>query len=244
MELEKTGKAEKGTSKDETYDVVPVKLDTGKEGYVMVQHAVPAMSLGVVTSDLATLYKQPKDTAITSAILPRMNIVAVNPAEGSSEYYEITCYNAKTLERVEKRYLQAADVSLSVDDLNAALLLMAMRGLPKKEQRQKLLSTITTKYSATTFTTEVQQLGIALNPESMSLEPVGASYKSLGTAIVRDIPSIFGAEVKRLKQGEAADVAERTAESFSVDGETAPWLRITSPAQGWVFGAAMEAKAE
>jgi hypothetical protein len=239
-EISVTGPAVKASSEGKEYSVLPVKLDTGKDGYIIDSQIGEGDSLAVVTSDLATLYKQPKDTAIMSVILPKMNVVVVTNDSANPEFLKFAGIHSESYARYDQYYVLASDVSTAVDDVNTALLLDAARSMKKKEQRQKLVGTITSKYPASVFTGVVQEYQIALDPASMGTEAVGSAYTSKGAGIVRDIPSVFGAEVKRLKAGDAADVAEWTTESFTIGEDTARWFRISSPVEGWIFGAALE----
>jgi hypothetical protein len=240
MEITVKGPAEKHKYKDGELSVVPVALDTGKEGYAIDTQVAEADSLAVVTSDLATIYKEPKDTAVMTVILPKLNIIAVSPAEANPEFYKFKGYHAESMELYATRFVQAADVSTSPEDVNTALLLIAAKSMKKKEQKQKLVSTIVAKYPASAFTSTVQELQIALDPDKLGLAPVGARYKVKGVGILRDIPSIFGSEVKRFAAGDLIDVSDATAERYVVNDATAPWLKVSGPVQGWIFGDAAD----
>ncbi len=237
-----TGPSRKANYDKNEYSVLPVKLDSGKDGFVIEQHLGTGESLGVVVTDLATLYKQPKDTAVMSTILPKMNVVVVTKDEANPDYYKFEGINSESYERFTTRYLLASDVSVSSEDVNTALLLNAARGMKGKEQRQKLASTITSKYPSSSFTSTVQEYLVALNPDQIGTESVGASYAVKSAGIVRDIPSAFGYELKRLKKGEEVQVAERTAETYVIGDESANWCKISAPVEGWIWGGAIEPK--
>jgi hypothetical protein len=239
-ELSVTGPAVKASSEGKEYSVLPVKLDTGKDGYVIDSQIGEGDSLAVVTTDLAILYKQPKDAAMSSIILPKMNVIVVTNDPANPEFLKFAGYHSETYARYDQYYVLASDVSVVPDDVNTALLLDAARSMKKKEQRQKLVGTIASKYPTSVFTSVVQEYRIALDPASMGTEPVGSAYTIKSVGIVRDIPSVFGAEVKRLKAGDEADVAEWTTESFTIGEDSARWFKISSPVEGWIFGAALE----
>jgi hypothetical protein len=237
-----TGGSSKAKIEKNEYEVLPVTLESGSEGYVIAQYVAADATLGAVVSDLATLYKRPKDTAVLATIVPIMTIVATYPAEGGSDFYKIVGYDSATGERYADRYLAASDVSVQGSDVNAALLMFAIKGVSKKEQKRKLINTILTKYPASAFSGKVQELQIALEPEKMGTVPMAGEYVATESGTIRDIPSVFGASVKKLAKDDAVTAVEATTEKFTIGEESAPWVRVSAPAAGWVFGQILAAK--
>ncbi len=238
--LESSEKTVKGSYKGVEYELNKVKLESGLEGYVINEQLALGAQLAVVTSNLATLYKEPKDTAVLGTVLPVMNIVAVWPAGSSGEYYKILAYDQQSGARYADRYLSSADISLSDDDVNAALLLIAVKELKNSAQKKKLLSTITSKYPSSAFGSTVQEILIALDPSQMGTYPIGEEYRAKGAGTIREVPSVYGSEVKKLAKGDACYAEEATSEQFTINGSTASWIRVSKPAAGWVFGDNLE----
>lgn len=232
-------KVEKDNSE---YSFLPVSLESGSNGYVIEQYVAVEATLGAVTSDLATLYKQAKETAVLATVVPVMNIVATFPVEGKPDFYRIVGYDAASGERYADRFMAASDVSVRGDDVNAALLMSAIKTVAKKEQKRKLLSTIQNKYPASAFSGKVQELQIALEPEKMGTSPLSGDYVATADGTIRDIPSVFGASVKKLAKGDSVSVVEATTEKFTIGEDTAPWIRVSKPAEGWVFGSVVSEK--
>lgn len=239
-----SGGAVKSKVEKDTYEYsfLPVTLESGADGYVIEQYVAVDATLGAVTSDLATLYKQAKETAVLATIVPVMNIVATFPVEGKPDFYRILGYDAASGDRYADRFMAASDVSIRGDDVNAALLMSAIKSVSKKEQKRKLLSTIQNKYPASAFSGKVQELQIALEPSKMGTSPLSGEYVAGQDGTIRDIPSVFGASVKKLAKGDPVTVVEATSEKFTIGEDTAPWIRVSKPAEGWVFGSVVSEK--
>jgi hypothetical protein len=234
---------EKGTYKGTEYVLAKVKTESGTEGYIIDSLLAREAIMGAVVSDLATLYSQPRDASILSTVLPVANLVGLWPVEGKPDFYKVAAYVNNTPYR--DKYILASDVTVRSQDINALLLLKAAEGMPKKEQKQKILKTIDAKYPGTVFADLVAKLRNEVEPapaatantapaETIALGGVYSVSKPLN---VRDKPSAEGAILQVIAEGESVEVRERTSETAIIGGLTDYWYRIATPVDGWVFGA-------
>lgn len=246
---------DKGKFKGTEYVLAKVKLESGKEGYVIDSLVAREAIMGAVTSDLATLYSQPRDASILSSILPVGNLVALWPVDGKPDFYMVSAFDSATGTFYKEKYILAADVTANQADVNVILLLKAAAKMPKKEQKQKILKTIETKYPATAFASLVDAFRneIAGNDAAAPAAPTTAPQAAATAAVatvgtfgtysatkplnVRAKPSVDGAVVLVMKEGDKCVVSERTVEKYAVNDQSDYWYKISSPVEGWVFGA-------
>ncbi len=243
---------ERGTSegayKGKKYNLQKVSLD-GKQGWVIETLIAKEPILGVVSAELATLYSQPRDTAVLSTVLPVGNVVALWPVTGKPDFYMITAYEGDTWTLYKEKYILSSDVSVRSQDVSVVLLVGAAAGMPKKEQKKKILETIRTKYSDTAMTALVEKLRAEVEGDAASVNislegDTGVSYvdtlKALKPVNVRETPSTSAKVVKVIEAGELMEASSRSAETSTIGSDTDYWYFITSPVRGWVFGAFVE----
>ncbi len=250
QELDLERGTSEGTYKGKKYNLQKVSLD-GKQGWVIETLIAKEPILGVVSAELATLYSQPRDTAVLSTVLPVGNVVALWPVTGKPDFYMVTAYEGDTWNMYKEKYILSSDVSVRSQDVSVVLLVGAAAGMPKKEQKKKILETIRTKYSDTAMTSlvdalrrEVEGDSAAAASDSGAAAPAEVSYaatfKALKPVNARETPSTSAKVVKVIEAGELMDAASRTAETSTIGSDTDYWYFITSPVRGWVFGAFVE----
>lgn len=257
QEVQASKATAKGKYQGVEYTLAKVKLDSGKDGYVIDGFLARNALIGAVTSDLGSLYKDARDAAVTEIILPVATVVALWPVPGKPDFYQIAAYD-ETRKIVHKdRFISAADVSVKEKDVNVALLLKAMTAMKKWEQKQKILSTIDAKYQGNAFAALVEaarqgvasgDTGIAAVPASGS--PAGGPGPSTQKSVqywsataplnIRREPNTQSEVVAVLEKGDFCSTSEYTAETFTVGDKTSRWYKTVQPAVGWAFGAFLE----
>lgn len=233
----------KGVYKDTEFDLVKVKTDTDEEGYVIESLvARNARGLAVVTGTLATLYSQPRDTAVLSTVVPRMNVVAVWEVPGKGDFLKVSGIASDTGKSFSDKYLLVSDLSVTGKDVNTAMLLMSIKEQKKKEQKLKTLQIINQKYPGSIFSTTVSEIRAALDTDKVATEPYAAALVATDTVNIRDIPSIFGTVVVTIKKGEAVTAITRTVTEYEINDQKGKWIKVASPNEGWLFDAYVTAQ--
>jgi formylglycine-generating enzyme len=238
QELKILSSSEKGSLKGEAQSLMKVRLDSGKEGYVIESFVAKEPLLGAVTSSMANLYSQARDTAVLPAILPLGSFVALWPVEGKPDFYQVSAYVKSAGALYANKFILAADLSTRVSDVNAALLLAAAEGADQAAQKQKALETIDKKYADTALSALVENLRRAIVPlDQIPMVGVLASFAAKAPLNIRERPSTGAKVVMMLKAKDAVTADARLADKAIVGSDTDYWYRTVSPVQGWVFGA-------
>jgi hypothetical protein len=247
---------------DREYNLVKVELDSGKNGYVIEYYVARDAIMGVVTQDLATLYSDARDAAVLQTILPVSNIVALWPVNGKPDFYKVAGWEEVKGFSIKDRFVSSSDVSVQETDINVALLLKAMAGMKKPEQKKKILSTIDTKYPNSAFTGLVesarQNIDAQPAPAAASSGSTTSSSSSSSASTqkavqywvanaplnIRKEPNTGAEVVIVLNKGDYCSTSEYTNDSFTVGDKTGRWYKTTQPVIGWAFGAFLEAAAQ
>lgn len=237
------------------YNLVKVELDSGKAGYVIEYYVARDAIMGVVTTDLATLYNDARDTAVSQTIIPPANIVALWPVSGKPDFYKAAGWEEQKGYAFKDKYLAASDVSVDERDINVALLLKAMAGMKKIEQKKKILSTIDSKYPNSAFEAQVEKARDDMNapapaPASSSTSAAPSTTMATLKAVqywvasaalnIRKEPNTGAEVVMVLDKGDTCATSEYSNEVFTVGDKSGRWYRTSQPVQGWVFGAFLE----
>ncbi len=262
----KAGKSgEKGKYKGTEYSLIRVTLESDKEGWIIDTNLAQDAYMGVVSSDLCTLYSEARDAAVLADILPLTNIVALWPVQGKSDFYKLSAYDEVAGKWHRNRYVLSSDVSIREQDVNTALLLKALTDLPKLEQKKKILATIESKYPNTVFGSIVAQKRAELEsgaslpapsqgPKASTAPVSSGSSGSSGSANIattvennffvatapvniRKSPNVNAEVVQVLQKDESCYATERSKEQFTIGDKTGYWYKLSLPAEGWVFGA-------
>lgn len=232
-----------GVYKDVDYSLVKVKLDTGEEGYVIDSLvARDAKCLAVVTNSLATLYSQARDANVLGTVIPVMNVVAVWEVPGKADFMKVAGFANDSGSMFSEKFLLTSDISINERDINAALLLQAIKDQKKKEQKQKTLQIINQKYAGSAFGSIVGELKAALDTDTIVTEEYAATLTATDTVNIRDIPSVFGGVVVALKKGEKVTAVNRTVAEYTISDQKGRWLKVSAPKEGWLFDAYVAAE--
>jgi hypothetical protein len=250
--IDTNGATAKGKYKDQEYDLIKVVLDSGKSGYVIDFFVAKDAIMGVVTSDLATLYSEARDAAVLQTILPVTNIVALWPVSGKPDFYKIAGWEEVKGFSFKDKFIGSSDVSVQDQDINVALLLKAMAGMKKPEQKKKILNTIDTKYSNSAFAAQVEKARQALENPSPAADAASAiqttkaaQYWVASAALnIRKDPSTSADVVAVLNKGDSCSTSEYSNDIVTVGEKSGRWYKTIKPAAGWVFGAFLEAASQ
>jgi len=240
------GQTAKAVQAGKERDFVQVRRESGSEGWVRADYVVSRAILAVVTTEGAVIYSVPNNTAATTAVIPRMTIAAIHADTGGMTFIRVTGYDPVAKLLLKGVYLRNEGVSSRPADVQAAILLQLAAGSKNRRQQQAFLTSAIKDNPDSIFMPELNAALAALTgtspptPAPKATEPAsGSMTASEDTVNVYDAPDEkTGKPVASLKNGQKVDVQEKTADSASIGGRSAPWYRIKDPA-GWVFGASL-----
>jgi hypothetical protein len=228
------------------YEFAEVRRDDGKEGFVFVSQVAADSTLAVVVDEKANLYKTAKTTNVTGDIISRKTVVAVLSGTESSGFVEIKAYDP-VAERSRQSFIRLNFLSMKDSDIQSSILLQIAQPLKNtgadKIRKDALLEAALLDYPDSVFNAEIMALvnpnaAVAIKTES----PIRSSMTVNDNNVnVCDLPDpVAGKSVGQLNNGDIVTISEQTANTSTIDGQSAHWYRITDPLEGWVFGAYLE----
>jgi hypothetical protein len=238
------GQAAKAVQAGKERDFVQVRRESGGEGWVRADYVVSRAILAVVTTEGAVIYSVPNNTAATTAGIPRMTIVTIHVDTGGMTFIRVTGYDPAARVLLKGVYLRNEGVSSRPADVQAAILLQLAAASKNRKQQQAFLTSAIKDNPDSIFMPELNAALAALTgtapPAPAATEPAaGFLSASEDTVNVYDAPDEkSGKLLGSLTKGQKVDVQEKTVDSMSIGGRSAPWYRIKDPA-GWVFGASL-----
>ncbi|MGD0724112.1 MAG: SH3 domain-containing protein [Spirochaetia bacterium] len=242
------GQATRAFQAGKERDFVPVRRDSGSEGWVRADLVISKAILAVVTTDTAAIYEAPHNTAATTSTIPRLSIVAIASETGGMTFIKVTGFDAAAKILLRNVYLRNEGVSSNPDDVQSAILLQLAAASKNLTQQRAFLTSAIKDHPGSLFIPELNAALAALTaprpapPTQRATEPAqGLMVTSADGVSVYDAPDEkTGKLLGTLPKGQSVDVLEKTTDSFAIEGNNAPWFRIKEPA-GWVFGASLAA---
>ncbi len=137
-------------------DYVHVRRDTGAEGWVRADYVVSNAILAVVTTDDAVIYSVPRNTAATTATIPRMTVLAIHSDSGGMPFIRVSAYDQQQKALLKEVYLRNEGVSARPDDVQAAILLQLAADSGSPKQQQAFLSSAIKDYPGSLFMPQLQ----------------------------------------------------------------------------------------
>ncbi|HVO39107.1 MAG TPA: hypothetical protein VMV03_08775 [Spirochaetia bacterium] len=137
-------------------EVVPVRRDSGAEGWVRSDLVVSRSILAVVTSDGAVIYSVPRNTAATTAIIPRMTVLVIHADSAGMPFIRITGYDPGTQDLYRGVWLRNEGVSARPDDVQTAILLKLAAVSTSARQKEAFLTSALKDYPGSLFLPQVQ----------------------------------------------------------------------------------------
>ncbi len=117
------GQPTKAFQAGEERDFVPVRRDSGKEGWVRADLVISKSILAVVTTDMAAIYEAPYSTAATTSTIPRLSVVAISAETAGLTFLRVTGFDAAAKILLRNVYLRNEGISSNPDDVQGAILL-------------------------------------------------------------------------------------------------------------------------
>jgi hypothetical protein len=220
------------------YEFTPVLRDNGKEGFMFSSQLAPAGDLAVAIDGKAVLYKGPRNVDALSTILPEKTVLVAFPETERDGFVQFQAYDMERQRYYRDSFIKTQMLSFREDDVQSAILIHTAAALGPNEtiRREALLGAARNDYPDSIFASEIRQLlgDVGKNVQASSL---GALWINDHNVNVRDQPDEGSKVVGQLSLDTEVRISEETSESYTVNGQTARWYHITSPVEGWVFGA-------
>jgi hypothetical protein len=239
------GETRRLTYEDGTlYDFTKIRRDDGSEGLAFAAQVVAGGQLAVVVDEKTNLFKSPKAVDVTGTLIPPKTLVVCYPETDSGGFVEIKGYEAAIR---QGGYVRLSSLSRKNSDIQSSILLQTAIPLKdtgtEKIKKDALLEMALLEYPDSLFYTEILAL---VNPNAASViqtEPASHSFMIVNddNVNVRSVPdTVAGRVIDSLNEGDAVRVTEQTVAESVIDGERAHWYHISSPVDGWVFGAFLD----
>jgi hypothetical protein len=232
----------------EVYTYTKIRRTNGDEGYVTSLRVVPGNYLAVVTDERATQFRSPNAIDVSNTILTRKTVVVCYPETESGGFIKVAGFdpwqpNGGRYIPDTNNYVRATALSRSDADIQSSILwqtAVALNATTEKVRRDTLLDMAITTYPASVFYSEILA---EANPGSSAGGDIGPITRPTTLKVnddnvnVRDQAGTNGRVVGYLHSGDTVTVTERTSQTFEINGQTSYWYKISSPVNGWVFGA-------
>jgi hypothetical protein len=237
------GEGRKATYDNRVNEYVAIRRANGAEGFVRSTLVIPGTSLGVVTDDRATLYRSPSAIDVSNVILSRKTIVVCYPETEGGGFIKVAGYDTERQAFIQSNnnYVRTTSISRKDPDVQSCILLqtaLALDANTQKVRRDALLDSALVDHPTSVFHSEIMAI---VHPNAAPVVRT-ITFTDRGSVIddnvnVRDQPNISGRVVGQVHNGDSISARERTAEMSQIGGDTDYWYKITSPMEGWVFGA-------
>jgi hypothetical protein len=219
-------------------DYTKVRAQSGKEGWVRSPYVAAKAILGVVKADRAVVYSEPRDVKVTSKYISLLTVAAVLQDGGSGGFSKVACYDVpQDVSFTDGVFVSTDDLTTADIDVNAAVLYAAAMASKDAGVKRNLLTVASGKYGSSIFGGKIQEaLGAGSAPRATAPTTGGFTVNS-DRVFVRSAPDEkAGQPLTQLDTGSQVDAVEMTAQTYTIDGQTARWYRVEYPA-GWIFGA-------
>ena len=157
------GQTRRAVVSDKERELVHVRRDTGAEGWARSDVVIPSSILAVVTSDGAVIYSVPRNTAATTASIPRMTVLVIHSDSAGMPFIRVSGYDPVAKQFFRGIYLRNEGVSARPDDVQSAILLQLAAASKSPRQQEAFLGSALKDYPGSLFSSQVQQALDALH---------------------------------------------------------------------------------
>jgi hypothetical protein len=149
------GQTEKVTQAGKDRELLHVRRASGNDGWVRSDFLVSRSILAVTTDD-AVIYSVPNNTAATTAIVPRLTVLAIHADTGGMSFIRVTGFDASAKMLIKDVYLRNEGVSSKEEDVEPAILLKLAAASHNQKQRQAFLSSAIKDFPGSIFLPDVK----------------------------------------------------------------------------------------
>jgi hypothetical protein len=247
----RTGQVRKLTFSDgKVYEFLEIHRDNGSIGYTFTNRVALGGRLAVVVDDNgANLYRTPKAVDVSGVILSRKTVAVYYPETEVSGFVKVRALDPvrDAYVRTDNDYVRRNSLSFKESDIESSILLQTALTMKnegaEKVRKDALLKSALDGFPDSVFYNEINEIvNPGSTPQAATVKTEPISHLLTGTinddnVNVRDFPGTTGKVVGTLNQYQNVTITEQTTETFVVGGQTERWFKITSPVEGWVFGA-------
>lgn len=195
---------------------------------------------GVIIGEETVLYKKADAASPTGKTIATNTLVGVHPDSKAGNFIAISAYlDGDKAPLVTRQFVKAENVITDANDVRALQLYTIAAAAKDPVIKKELLKSALEGNSR--FSDLIQAELDKLTAPADVAAPATTAFTGVFTVNdesvnVRDTPNaVSGAVIAQLAKGASVNVTEKTVESYTVDGQSAPWYKIAEPA-GWVFG--------
>jgi len=226
------------------YEFIKIRRDNGNEGFAFAAQVVAGGQLAVIVDEKAYLFNSPKAVDVTGTLIPQKTVVVYYPETENGGFVEIKGYDYSIR---KGSYVRLSSLSRKESDIQSSILLQTATPLgntgAEKVRKDALLEAALLDYPNSAFYAEIMALA---HPNAASVIKTEAIRPLLmrindDNVNIRDLPdTVAGKAIGSLNTEDEVTANEQTAAESVIDGQSARWYRITSPVEGWVFGAFLD----
>lgn len=220
-------------------EYIKVKTPSGKEGWVRTPYIAVNATLGVIKSEAALIYSEPRDLKVTANVMKFLTIVAILDNGSTREFAKVAAVDPVTEVpfAANTTFLTYSDITINENDVAAAVLYYVGKTAKNDAIKTNLLTLAQKKYAASVFFPSIQTVLGGSPAAAVEVTPFVGTYSiSDNNVNVRSAPTTDAAVILQLSQGTSVTIKERTAAQATAGNKTDYWYHITAPQDGWVFG--------
>jgi hypothetical protein len=149
------GQSEKVLQSGKERELVHVRRASGSDGWVRSDFIV-SRSILAVTADDTVIYSMPNNTTATTALVPRLTVVAIHSDTGGMSFIRVTGFDATAKILLKDIYLRNEGVSSKPEDVQPAILLKLAAASRNQKQRAAFLSSAIKDFPGSLFMADLQ----------------------------------------------------------------------------------------
>ncbi len=175
------GQTEKIVQSGKEREFLKVRRASGNDGWVRSDFLVSRSILGVATDDVV-IYSMPNNTAATTALIPRLTVLAIHSDTGGMSFIRVTGFDPAAKMLLKDVYLRNEGVSSKEEDVQPAILLKLAAASRNQKQRLAFLSSAIKDFPGSIFLPDLKDALDALTSPAPPPAPAPAAGPPPATA--------------------------------------------------------------
>jgi hypothetical protein len=233
----------------ESIELVPVELSAAaggpSGGWVRVSHyAGGGAERAAATAESLIVRSSPSPEGAVLARLPRMSLLAAIRGKDSGGFARAVVMDPLSGKPLGEAFVESAQLSFERADVESAILFARALAARDEESGRAILEDAERSYGGSAFIGDIRErlgAGEGGARDGPPLEAIATTLAAARDGVqILESPYAGAAILATLKLDETVEVVERTVEQDEVEGQKARWYRVSSPAEGWVFGLGLE----